>query len=97
MQMRAGPEVTGFLEGPLRGRKKALATKGQQHRYSLTPGWMVCLGIRTEWDEVGYPQLPVGPAVGCKAPASIGAEADCSAVPRLGAPSTARAGGLDTC
>ena len=47
MQMRAGPEVTGFLERPLRGRKDALATKGQQHRYSLTPGWMVCVGIRT--------------------------------------------------
>ena len=47
MQMCAGPDVTGFLEGPLRGRKKPLATKGQQHRYSLTPGWTACVGIRT--------------------------------------------------
>lgn len=28
MQMCAGPDVAGFLEGPLSGRKKALATEG---------------------------------------------------------------------
>ena len=56
-QLLLGQRLPPLLEGSLRGREKTSLPKAGQRRYSLTPGWTACVGIRI-WGRARFRSAP---------------------------------------